>query len=83
MEIHKLKLKKQDEFKKWESNAVLTREILCLTYNLWRGKSNPQLSPQDFIKLSFDKINQAIEERTDEEILSKFPKNFKDIVNGK
>ena len=57
------------------------RDILATMVNMtYRGPGARRMEPQDFYKLSFDKPKEVIEERTDEEILSRFPKKFNDVL---
>ncbi len=79
LEIHKVRQQNKREHERWEGNAILTRELMALIANVNRDSKKRALpfEGKDFIKLSFDIASEIKEERTDEEILSKFPKTLK------
>jgi hypothetical protein len=77
LEVYRVEKTNEKNYKAWESNAVLAREIMATIVNMTPKKTTRIYKGEDFIKLSFDKIQAKEEVRTDEQILNKFPKTLK------
>lgn len=77
LEVYKVKQKRVLETRIWEGHAVLIRELAAVVMNS-AGKSYKKIfEGKELMPLSFDKIEKVEETRTDEEILSKYPKTLK------
>lgn len=75
LEVHKVKQRRALEHRIWEGNAFLTRELMAAVMNSSGKTYKSTIDPEKLIPLSFDRV-KVKDERTDEEILSKFPKTL-------
>lgn len=58
LEIEKVRIRKDRDFDIWEGQASLMRNFMALFANANRGKNTPPFKPTDFIRLSFDNIEE-------------------------